>query len=108
MATQLKYSPLALDFGTSPVGTPPANQTITLTATGGTVKVTALTMSNIDFALVSPPSLPFNVTSTQALTISFTPSTKGAEPGTLTVTSAVRGIFKENEKTRSETLALMK
>ena len=87
MATQLKYSPLALDFGTSPVGTPPANQTITLTATGGTVQVTALTMSNIDFALVSPPSLPFNVTSTQALTISFTPSTKGAEPGTLTVTS---------------------
>ena len=30
------------------------------------------------------------------------------KPGTLTVTSAVRGIFKENEKTRSETLALMK
>ena len=28
--------------------------------------------------------------------------------GTLTVTSAVRGIFKENEKTRSEALALMK
>ena len=27
--------------------------------------------------------------------------------GTLTVTSAVRGIFKENEKTRSETLALI-
>jgi GTP cyclohydrolase I len=30
------------------------------------------------------------------------------KPGILTVTSAVRGIFKENEKTRSETLALMK
>lgn len=30
------------------------------------------------------------------------------KPGTLTVTSAVRGIFKENQKTRSETLALMK
>jgi GTP cyclohydrolase I len=30
------------------------------------------------------------------------------KPGTMTVTSAVRGIFKENEKTRSETLALMK
>jgi len=28
--------------------------------------------------------------------------------GTLTVTSAVRGIFQENEKTRSETLSLMK
>ena len=28
--------------------------------------------------------------------------------GALTVTSAVRGIFKENEKTRSETLALIK
>jgi GTP cyclohydrolase IA len=28
--------------------------------------------------------------------------------GALTVTSAVRGIFKENQKTRSETLALMK
>lgn len=28
--------------------------------------------------------------------------------GTLTVTSAVRGIFKENQKTRSETLALIK
>ncbi len=28
--------------------------------------------------------------------------------GTLTVTSAVRGIFKENEKTRSETLALIR
>jgi GTP cyclohydrolase I len=30
------------------------------------------------------------------------------KPGTLTVTSAVRGIFKENQKTRSEVLALMK
>lgn len=30
------------------------------------------------------------------------------KPGTLTVTSAVRGIFKENPKTRSEALSLMK
>ena len=30
------------------------------------------------------------------------------KPGTLTITSAVRGIFKEDEKTRSEALALMK
>ncbi len=30
------------------------------------------------------------------------------KPGTTTVTSAVRGIFKENEKTRSEALALMR
>lgn len=29
------------------------------------------------------------------------------KPGTMTVTSAVRGIFKENEKTRSEALALI-
>jgi len=28
--------------------------------------------------------------------------------GALTVTSAVRGIFKDNQKTRSETLALIK
>ncbi|MCM8801324.1 MAG: GTP cyclohydrolase I FolE [Candidatus Omnitrophica bacterium] len=30
------------------------------------------------------------------------------KPGTITVTSVVRGIFKENEKTRSEALSLMR
>ena len=30
------------------------------------------------------------------------------KPGTMTVTSAIRGIFKENQKTRAETLSLIK
>ena len=87
MATTLTFSPLGIDCGVNAVGVASATQTVTLTATGGTVAVSALTMSNADFALVSPPSLPFNVTTTQALVIQFTPSTLGAEPGTLTVTS---------------------
>ena len=87
MATTLTYSPLGIDCGVGAVGVSVANQTLTLTASGGTVQVTALVMSNADFALVSPPGLPFNVTTTQPLVIKFTASTIGVESGSLTVTS---------------------
>ena len=88
MATTLYNLPIAVDCGVSSIGVvAPYQQTLTLYATGGTVAVSALTMSNSDFALVSPPALPFNVTTPQALTIKFTPSVLGAESGTLTVTS---------------------
>ena len=87
MATTLTYSPQGIDCSVGVIGTPTANQAVTLTASGGTVQITALTMSNADFALVSPPTLPWNLSSTDALSIQFTPSTLGAESGTLTIIS---------------------
>ena len=58
MATTFTNSPQALDFGATAYGVLSSGQTITLTATGGTVSVTSLTMSNSDFSLISAPSLP--------------------------------------------------
>ena len=89
MATTFTNSPQALDFGATAYGVLSSGQTITLTATGGTVSVTSLTMSNSDFSLISAPSLPYNVLvgTPLVLTVKLTPSVYGIESGTLTIGS---------------------
>ena len=61
MATTLAYSPGALDFGLNALGVTTPTQMISLIPSNGTAQITSFPMSNSDFALVSPPALPFNV-----------------------------------------------
>jgi hypothetical protein len=87
--SHLQITPASLNFGSIAIGAP-ANQTFTLTNTG-TASLTALTLTITgDYAITVPCTLTTLAPGASCpVTVTFTPTTLGARPGTLTITSSV-------------------
>lgn len=83
--------PTTYNFGSVGVGDTSATESVTVSATGGSASVTAVTVqpSNAPFLVSKLAQLPVAVESTQPLTflVSFSPTASGAASCTLTVTS---------------------
>lgn len=87
-ACQLSAVPASKDFGTIPAGSPPVHATLSVANTGDVAcNVTALNGPSPDFALVSPPALPFTIApnSVQTFDVTFAPQAQGSQSSSLTV-----------------------
>lgn len=85
---QLSVSPSALNFGSVNVGST-KTQSITMTATGGSVTVNSDHSSNGQFTVSGAASVPFTISAGQSMTfnVAFKPTTSGTVTGSLQVSS---------------------
>lgn len=84
---QLSVAPAPLNFGSVPVGST-LTQPITMSAAGANVIVSSAASSSSEFVL-NGPSFPFTISAGQEATfnVAFTPSTGGAQSGSLSFVS---------------------
>lgn len=84
---QLSVSPSSVNFGKVNLGSSGA-QTVTLTATGGSVSVSSESSSNSQFS-ISGPTLPFSLNAGQSVQaqLIFAPSAAGSVSGAVTLNS---------------------
>lgn len=84
----INVAPTGANFGNVTVGQP-ADSVFIVSSTGtAPVTISALTLQNAAFTLVSPPQLPYTIgDAALALRVRFTPSSTGAQAGALTIAS---------------------
>ncbi len=83
-------SPASLGFGNQNVGSSSANQTVTVTNTGGNVMTVSSVVTSGDFAQTNNCStIPASGTCT--ITVHFAPATSGSQSGTLTINDNAQG-----------------
>ncbi|MGA2695493.1 MAG: choice-of-anchor D domain-containing protein [Terriglobales bacterium] len=87
----LAYTPLALDFGSVTVGSR-QNMSVILSNSplnNANIDIGQVSLAGADLSLSSPPVLPATLTPGQTLTVTvtFSPSTGGANAGSLTISS---------------------
>ncbi len=83
----VSLSPANLSFGSQPVGTTSAPQTVTLTNSGtGVVNIAGITAVNSDYVQNNNCAAVLNPGDFCTVTVTFTPSLAGTDPGTISIT----------------------